>query len=278
MAEVRDWNIESHSPRAKELMMRLPLGMPFVSMACAAFVICAEPCAAATQSVGTPLPRFTLIESGVHRYLRYRVLGLQRAPVDIWTRAVAFELHDGKRLMHIVMRWDKVAGPSEFIEQDSWFEPASFRPLTHVMTRKLRDAAAPEIGGYRFLPDKIVGMSELPENLRKDFAIASSEAAYNFEYDMELLQALPLAEGYSVSIPFYDPGKVAGSDRIRGPDGRSLECWLLTADYNTGKIQSRFWFDKKTQIMIREEQPQSDGSILIKTLLEPEADDLRLTH
>jgi hypothetical protein len=267
-------------------MMQLPFTMPFVSMVFAALVIYGEPSAGATQTMGTPLARFTLIESGVHRYLRYRVSGFQRAPVDIWTRAVAFEVHDGKRLMHIVMRWDKVAGPSEFIEQDSWFEPATFRPLTHVMTRKLRDAAKPEIGGYRFLPDKIVGMSELPENLRKDFVIASSEAAYNFEYDMELLQALPLAEGYSVSIPFYDPGnaqtatarytfKVAGSDRIRGPDGRWLECWLLTADYNTGKIQSRFWFDKKTQIMIREEQPQGDGSILIKTLLEPEADDSR---
>ena len=269
--------------------MRLRFIAAFWYLVSTTLVAHAESPAAERRTVGTPLPRFTLLEPGVHRYLRYKVSGSRRAPVDLWTRAVSFEVHDGKRLMHMFMRWDKVAGPSEYIEQDSWFEPETFRPLTHVMTIKLRDADKPEIGGYRFLPDKIVGISELAENARKDFAIASSEAAYNFEYDMEFLQAMPLAAGYSVSIPFYDPGnpqtptarytfKVAGSDRIRGPDGRWLPCWLLTADYNTGKIQSRFWFDKKAQIMIREEQPQSDGSILVKTLLEPEADDSRPMH
>ena len=244
----------------------------------------AEDTETAKQVVGAPLPRMILLESGAHRYLRYKVSGPQRMAVDIWTRTISFEQQDGERLMHIVMRWDQVASPAEYLEQDSWFDPESFRPLTHVRRLKRRNADKPEISGYRFLPDKIVGMTELPDNQRKDFVIASVEPAYNFEYDMEFLQALPLSTGYSVSIPFYDPGdaqtptaryifKVAGSDRIRGPDGRAYECWLVTADYNSDKIQSRFWFDKKTQIMIREEQPQSDGSVLIKTLLGPESGD-----
>lgn len=261
--------------------MRLFFIAPIVCLS-VILLLQAEATGTVGQSVGVPLPRFKLLEPGVHRYLRYKVSGPKRTAVDIWTRTVTFEPQDGKRLMHIVMRWDEVAGPAEYLEQDSWFELESFRPLTHVRRLKRREVDKPEIGGYRFLPDRIVGMHELPDNLRKDFAIASSEAAYNFEYDMEFLQALPLATGYSASIPFYDPGdaqtptarytfKVAGSDRIAGPDGRAMECWLVTADYNSGKIQSRFWFDKKTQIMIREEQPQSDGSVLIKTLLPPEA-------
>jgi hypothetical protein len=236
------------------------------------------------QAVGTPLARFKLLEPGAHRYLRYKAKGSQRTAVDIWTRTTTFEPLNGKRSMHIMMRWDEVSGPVAYLEQDSWFEVDSFRPLTHVRRLKRTGSDAVETGGYRFLPDKIVGMAELPENLRQDFAIASSEAAYNFEYDMEFLQALPLSAGYSVSIPFYDPGdaqtptarytfKVAGSDRIRGADGVSRECWLVTADYNTDTVKSRFWFDKKSQVMIREEQPQEDGSILIKSLLAPESAD-----
>jgi hypothetical protein len=183
------------------------------------------------QAVGTPLARFSLLQPGVHRYVRYTVTGSKRSAMDIWTRTVSFEPREGKRAMHIAMRWDEVAGPVAFLEQDSWFDMDSFRPQTHVRRLQRNGSDKFEVGGYRFLPDKIVGMSELPENLRKDFAIASSEPAYNFEYDMEFLQALPLGKGYSVSIPFYDPGdpqtatarytfKVAGSDRIR--DAASL--------------------------------------------------------
>jgi hypothetical protein len=236
------------------------------------------------QTVGPPLARFSLLEPGVHRYLRYTITGAKRTAVDIWTRTITFEPRDGKQSMHIVMRWDEVSGPVAYLEQDSWFDTKSFKPQTHVRILKRTASDSLEIGGYRFLPDKIVGMSELPDNLRKDFTIASSEPAFNFEYDMEFLQALPLSTGYSVSIPFYDPGdaqtptarytfKVAGSDRIRGADGPSHECWLVTADYNTPKIQSRFWFDKKTQVMIREEQVRDDGSILVKSLLAPESAD-----
>jgi hypothetical protein len=239
---------------------------------------------AVKQTVGPRLARFNLLKPGVHRYLRYTITGSQRTAVDIWTRTVSFEPRDGKKAMHIVMRWDEVSGPVSYLEQDSWFDADSFKPQTHVRRLKRNGSDTVETGGYRFLPDKIVGMSELAGNLRKDFTIGSSEPAYNFEYDMEFLQALPLNTGYAVSIPFYDPGdaqtptarytfKVAGSDRIVGGDGLPHDCWLVTADYNTDKIRSRFWFDKKSQIMIREEQPQDDGSILVKSLLQLESAD-----
>jgi hypothetical protein len=147
------------------------------------------------QAVGTPLARFSLLQPGVHRYVRYTVTGSKRSAIDIWTRTVSFEPREGKRAMHIAMRWDEVAGPVAFLEQDSWFDMDSFRPQTHVRRLQRNGSDKFEVGGYRLLPDKIVGMSELPENLRKDFAIASSEPAYNFEYDMEFLQALPIALG-----------------------------------------------------------------------------------
>jgi hypothetical protein len=67
--------------------------------------------------------------------------------------------------------------------------------------------------------------------------------------------------------------KVAGSDRITGWDGKPIDCWVVTADYNTGSVRSRFWFDKKSQVLVREEAPLDGGGMLVKTLLPPEAGD-----
>jgi len=234
--------------------------------------------------VGEPLARFSLLKPGVHRYLRYKIEGDKRTVIDLWVRKVSLEPKDGHTLLHIWQRWDEVnvkPGGGQALEQDSWFEPQTFRPLTHV--RRLTTDDKVTVKGYRFLPDKVVGMAELPDNARKDFSLAYPEPAYNFEYDMELLQTLPLAIGYSANVVFYDAGidekadhylfRVAGSEFIQGWDGRPVDCWLVTADYNTGQIKSRFWFDKKNQVLIREEQPIEEGGVLMKTLLPPEAAD-----
>ena len=234
--------------------------------------------------VGEVLARFALLKAGVHRYVRYRIDGDKRTLIDVWTRRISFEPKDGRMLMHIWQRWDEAnakPGGATALEQDSWFEPSTFRPLTHI--RRVTMDGKIIVGGYRFLPDKVIGLADLPDNTRRDFSLAYAEPAYNFEYDMELLQTLPLAEGYAANIVFYDAGidpkadhyvfKVAGSDRILGWDGRAVDCWVVTADFNTGAVRSRFWFDKKTQVLVREEAPLDGGGTLVKTLLPPEAGD-----
>ena len=255
-------------------------------LALSAWLLCS---AAASESsgvtllkTGAPLPRFDLLRPGVHRYVRYTVKGTTRTAIDIWTRRIAFERRDGRRRVHIIQHWDEVGRPVT-LDQDSWFAAGTFVPITHVRTVHRDGKVA--IGGYRFLADRIVGMDDLAGNARKDFHMASPEPAYNFEYDMELLQTLPLAPGYAASIVFYDAGidpkpdryvfRVAGSGRIDGPDGRPLECWIVTADYNTGKVETTFWLDKRTQTIIREESaPKPDGTYLVKALLPPEAGDI----
>lgn len=165
--------------------------------------------------------------------------------------------------------------------QDSWFTSGAFAPTTHI--RHLERDGKTTLRGYRFTGLRVVGLADLDGNERKDFAKPLPEPSYNFEYDMELLQTLPLAAGRTFDIPFYDagiddPGRyrfvVAGSGVIAGPDGRPTDCWLVTADYNTGKVISRFWFAKTSQLMIREEQAQKDGAKLVKTLLPPESSDV----
>ena len=227
--------------------------------------------------VGDRLARLELVKPGVHRYLRYKILGEQRELIDIWTRRVSLE----SQQMHIVQRWDEIGPPAFYLIQDSWFDPSTFRPTTHV--RRGNKTGEVKVKAYRFLPDEIIGMADLAENTDKDYRMAATEPAFNFEYDMEFLQALPLVEGYQASIPFFDAGidkkpdryvfKVAGSEKIQGPDGGLVDCWLVTADYNTGQVRSRFWFDKKTQLMIHEEAPLEGGGMLVKTLIGSESAD-----
>jgi hypothetical protein len=244
-------------------------------------LFCSAPAAAQTVrlTVGTPLIRFDRLVTGTHRYLRYTVKGETRAVIDIWSRTLAFETHDGARSLHITQRWDEAADKAVLL-QDSWFEPGTFRPKTHV--RHLERDGKTTISGYQFEPDQVVGMADLIDNVRKDFVKALPEPSYNFETDMEFLQALPLAAGRDFNIPFYDAGidepnryifKVAGGERIPGPDGRLIDCWLVTADYNTGKVTSRFWFAKSTQVLIREEVERKSGDILVKALLSSESTD-----
>lgn len=234
-------------------------------------------------SVGERLQRFSLLRPGAHRYVRYLVnTDGSRQVVDIWDRQISFEPKaDGiGRVMHIHQRWDR-ADKSSVLIQDSYFERNTFKPLTHV--RNMEKEGKSTLWGFKFTSSSIVGLPNLARNERANFSMMQTEPHYNFEYDMELLQALPLVAGRTFDIPFYDAGidskpdrykfVVEGSDRIIGFDGRPVETWVVTADYNSGKIQSRFWFAKKGQVMLREEEPMDDGRILRKVLLPPEPRD-----
>jgi hypothetical protein len=230
--------------------------------------------------VGDKLSRAYLLKPGVHRYTRYTITpDGHRNTIDVWSREISYETKEGRAVLHIHQQWDEVA-PVATLIQDSWFEPDTLRPLTHIK-KVVRDGKT-TIGGYRFMPDKIVGMDELPDNSRKGFLQISPEPTNNWETDMEFLQALPLGDGYAANINFYDPAldpparytyTVTGSDSIAAPDGSQIDCWVVAIDFKTDNASSRFWFAKKTQILMREEVRTADGNVLVKTLLNPESGD-----
>ncbi len=236
--------------------------------------------AAATRvDVGTPLPRFGLVKPGTHHYLRYfRTADGASIPLDIWAREVRFEQREGKQQMHIVQRWDGAmaspTSPASVKRLDSWFETATFRPLSHVRITE-RDGKK-LVEGVSFTPERVTGMQDLADNALKTLAVDPGEPTFNFETDIEFLQALPLAEGYEASINFYHPGgpapkrysfKVAGSETIAGPAG-PVDCWVVTTDYGTPGADARFWFAKGSQLMLRQESAPRDGKVLVKTMLD----------
>ena len=229
--------------------------------------------------VGDEPAGLALLKPGVHRYLRYTIKDGRRSAIDIWTRTVAVEQQDGVTRLHLTQRWDRDTAPASIVTQDSWFDRTNFTPITHVRT-VVKDGST-TISGYRFLRDRVEGMSELLNNSKIAFSVAAPEGAFNFEYDMELLQTLPWRRGYSADIVFHDPGGVApahyafryaGETTLRSADGKPVECWLVTADYNTGKVVQTFWIAKASQLVLHEEAEQN-GTRYVKTLLAAEAAD-----
>ncbi len=172
----------------------------------------------------------------------------------------------------------------------SWTELVRGRhlpPLTHI--RRSQKDGASKVEGFVFKPDRIVGPKDLAGNAAKDFEVASPQPSFNFETDMEFLQALPLAAGYEASIVFTHPRRrAAGGLSVQGggvggagPAGRRQGRLLggRPADYNHPEMPiTRFWFAKGSQVMIKQLSPLPDGSgVLGKTLL-ASALEVRLGH
>lgn len=226
--------------------------------------------------VGQPLARFDKIKPATHRYLRYRQVGDTITPLDVWTREIRIEPDaSGVKRLHIVQHWDG-ATPGTVKQLDSWFELGTFRPFTHQRSTIGKDGQT-KIEGFDFKPDRIVGLKDLPGNAQVAYDMASPQPAFNFETDMETLQALPLAKGYEAQIVFHHPAggapapylfKVAGSETLNSSAGGKVDCWVVTTDYNhpEGPV-ARFWLAKDSQVVVKVVSPAPDGSTWVKTLL-----------
>lgn len=242
----------------------------------AAFVLVAGAAHAATPvPVGQPLARFDKLKPATHRYLRYRQTGETIQPLDVWTREIRLEPDKaGVKRLHIVQHWDgATAGTVKTL--DSWFELATFRPFRHE--RRATKDGQTKIEGFDFQPDRVVGLKDLPGNATADYDVAAPQGAFNFETDMELIQALPLASGYEASIVFHHPGgeppapylfKVTGSEVLTSSAGGKIDCWVVTTDYNRPEFKpTTFWLAKDSQVTVKVVSPAPDGSVWVKTLL-----------
>ncbi|MDR6623999.1 DUF3108 domain-containing protein [Caulobacter segnis] len=227
-------------------------------------------------SVGQALARFDKLKPATHRYLRYRQMGDTITPLDVWTREIRIEPDAaGVKRLHIVQHWDG-STPGTVKTLDSWFELGTFRPFSHQRSTTGKDGQT-KIEGFDFKPDRIVGLKDLPGNAQAAYDMASPQPAFNFETDMETLQALPLAAGYEAEIVFHHPGgeapapyrfKVTGSETLTSSAGGKVDCWVVTTDYNHPEwAPARFWLAKDSQVVVKVVSPAPDGSIWVKTLL-----------
>ena len=106
-----------------------------------------------------------------------------------------------------------------------------------------------------------------------DAARAKAEAGFktmqdgwwmNWHSDLALLPLLPYEKGGTLRIHLFDVGMeapmdvdyiVAGDRKLQGGDGRTYDCWLVETESGSpgqGNWQ-RFWIDKATRTVIKEE-------------------------
>lgn len=226
-------------------------------------------------NVGDRLARFDLLKPGRRSYLRSQSKGGAHVATDIWQREVRFERVDGVQRLRVVQRWDGTGKEPSLVERDSLFEIGTFRPMTHVRTTRVGGKTVVE--GFEFGAKALTGIRDLADNSQAAINVPFAEPMYNFETDMEMLQTLPLARGYAVSIPFFHPvggaparylWRVAAEEALPGPDGRGIDCWVVETDYNRPQSPpARFWLAKRTQQLVRQESRAPDGVMHLKTLL-----------
>lgn len=227
-------------------------------------------------TAGGPMARLATLKEGTRLYLRSLEKDGVARPMDMWRRTVKFETVDGQKRLHVTQLWTAAAPSKNQLELDSWFDADSFAPLTHER-HWLRDGQTTH-EGFQFAPDAVTGLARMSDNARKDFKAPLEEPAFNFETDLEMMEVLDLKKGWSGRMVFYHPGggpakpyivSVAGEVSAPAPGGRAAACWLVLLDAQAEDAfpASRFFVDKITRQVLRVEQPQADGSLIVKTRL-----------
>jgi hypothetical protein len=228
--------------------------------------------------VGQRLPRAAMLIPGVHRYVRYMISGDTRRLMDLWTRRLSYETVDGRRILHVMQRWD-AADKSYVAIFDQTFEADTFKPLTQSQTITRNDTT--KVLSVVFNGAKVDSNSDEASGHAKPVHEKFDMDFYNWHTDMELLQALPLKRGYAASIPFYDVGQasparytytVAGEESIPSAEGTSIDCWVVVFKEDASSPPLRFWFAKRNQVLVREEGVVAGEGTLVKTLLNAEAE------
>lgn len=91
-----------------------------------------------------------------------------------------------------------------------------------------------------------------------------SFASYNLNWhsDLFVFTRLPYKANRSFRIKFFDPGfgkpseeiySVTGSDVLLTTAGKNIDCWVMERKGKTAGSYQKFWIDKETRIVLKEE-------------------------
>lgn len=207
-----------------------------------------------TIRVGYQFGQFKNLELGTVTDLVYNEAN-GRLNIAIKKRTTELVNINGKEFVKIVHEWNS---PNE--QWSGYFEyycePGTLKPVQHVRNTKLNGKEA-----FSFQDLTVTGLDSAKENSKTDFSLELSEPTYNWEVDLETYSLLPMKKGYEVVMNFYHPGgsapgfyhlKITGSEKLKLPNGKMLDCWILFTDYG-GSQPTRFWYTKKGQNFVKME-------------------------
>lgn len=203
----------------------------------------------------------SVLKPGLNQYLVY----FQNPKKDrnlnfsFWMRNIQLEDRKGEKVFTITQHWygSDTAGYG-YRSIYSINKAADFAPIYHSETINNKTKA------YNWGADKIIGADSVAQNLQKDFMLDFKTPNFNWNLDIETFEMLPLAEGKTFVINFYDAGlsppeyvnyKVTGSEAITTLDNIKVVCWKLftEGDYKGTHYSETYWISKKGHEFLKEE-------------------------
>ncbi|MES2268375.1 MAG: hypothetical protein V4520_16550 [Bacteroidota bacterium] len=181
----------------------------------------------------------------------------------LWLRDTKVENRNGQRVLVTSQHWygnDSTSYRTVY----SVNRMSDFAPVYHA------ENVAGNNRAYNWSEDKIRGADTVATNMQKSFSLDFTSPNFNWNLDIETFQMLPLAEGKTFAINFYDAGsgkpdyiiyKVAGNEVIMTMDNQKVDCWKLVneSDYKGQHATQIFWISKKGHEFIKEEDTFPGG-------------------
>jgi hypothetical protein len=208
----------------------------------------------------------TALRPGLNQYLVYsqKKKG-KHITFSLWLRNIALENRNGEKVFAITQHW-YMGDTSTYkaIAIYSLNNATDFSPMYHSET------VNGDSEGYNWYNDKIRGADSLAGNKQKSFSLDFKLPNFNWNLDIETFEMLPLAEGKTFAINFYDAGldppqyvnyKVTGSEVITTLDNAKADCWKLVTegDHKNGHYSETYWISKKNHEFLKEEDETPTG-------------------
>lgn len=201
------------------------------------------------------------LKPGLKQYLVYfqdpkksKTLGF-----SFWVRDIKLQDRNGEKVFTIDQKWygSDTAGYG-YRSIYSVNRAADFAPIYHAEARNNK------IKAYNWTNEKITGADSIAQNLQKGFSLDFKIPNFNWNLDIETFEMLPLAEGKTFAINFYDAGldppayvnySVTGSEMITTLNNEKVDCWKLSTqgDYKNTHYSETYWISKKGHEFLKEE-------------------------
>ncbi len=188
-------------------------------------------------------------------YIVYIQDSIYKSNFEIWDRLVT-KIEDSYQLQWTRHSNDKNNYHNYLITFDENLRPLSEKVVHQELTENRKSI---EKKHFIYEENKMRSNEDTTQHNTAPFEIADLKYSFNWELDLEILAALPLADTKQFDICFYHPASktppqyyrywVDRSEELTLND-KKMDCWVVKAIYS--KFQaSEFWIDKSTHRVLQ---------------------------
>jgi len=206
--------------------------------------------------------RKTEIEYGRLTYIVYNKKTKDSPADGIYLVKINIEptLYNNKNAVSIAQEWDR--GDTVIHSAQTVLNKAGFSTLLHETYWKRQNYTTKFDFETREVSFKGVVADSIKSKVIQDFNESFDHYNLNWHSDLIIFTLLPYKENRVFKINFYDPGfgkaseeiySVTGSDMLKGPSGKKIDCWILEIKIPSINGYQKFWVDKKSNEVLKEE-------------------------